>query len=76
MAQIKRIQAAELKASAAEREVQLLRVSLRQQKEKMEQVHEVLTLREQEHRYVSWNNFSLFVGLFKIFIYPAFSQAS
>ncbi|XP_015280956.1 PREDICTED: leucine-rich repeat and coiled-coil domain-containing protein 1 [Gekko japonicus] len=48
--EMKQIQAAELKASAAEREVQLLRVSLRQQKEKMEQVHEVLTLREQEHR--------------------------
>ncbi|XP_054841622.1 leucine-rich repeat and coiled-coil domain-containing protein 1 isoform X2 [Eublepharis macularius] len=48
--EIKRIQTAELKASAAEREVQLLRVSVRQQKEKTEQVHEVLTLREQEHR--------------------------
>ncbi|XP_048363696.1 leucine-rich repeat and coiled-coil domain-containing protein 1 isoform X3 [Sphaerodactylus townsendi] len=48
--EIKRIQAAELKASAADREVQLLRISLRQQKEKTEQVHEVLTLREQEHR--------------------------
>nr|XP_056710012.1 leucine-rich repeat and coiled-coil domain-containing protein 1 [Euleptes europaea] len=48
--EIKRIQAAELRASAAEREVQLLRISLRQQKEKTEQVHEVLTLREQEHR--------------------------
>ncbi|XP_060099536.1 leucine-rich repeat and coiled-coil domain-containing protein 1 isoform X2 [Heteronotia binoei] len=48
--EMKRIQAAELKASAAEREVQLLRVSLRQQKEKMEQLHEVLALREQEHR--------------------------
>ncbi|XP_077208120.1 leucine-rich repeat and coiled-coil domain-containing protein 1 isoform X3 [Paroedura picta] len=48
--EMKRIQAAQLKASAAEREVQLLRISLQQQKEKMEQVHEVLTLREQEHR--------------------------
>ncbi|KAH0617601.1 hypothetical protein JD844_016022 [Phrynosoma platyrhinos] len=47
---MKQIQAAELKATAAEREVQLLRVSLRQQKEKMEQVHELLMLREQEHR--------------------------
>ncbi|XP_062986965.1 leucine-rich repeat and coiled-coil domain-containing protein 1 isoform X2 [Elgaria multicarinata webbii] len=46
----KRIQAAELKATAAEREVQLLRISLQQQKEKMEQVHELLMLREQEHR--------------------------
>uniref|UniRef100_A0A8C8RMG6 Leucine-rich repeat and coiled-coil domain-containing protein 1 n=1 Tax=Pelusios castaneus TaxID=367368 RepID=A0A8C8RMG6_9SAUR len=47
---MKRIQEAELKASAAEREVQLLRVSLRQQKEKVQQLHELLTLREQEHR--------------------------
>nr|XP_020663762.1 leucine-rich repeat and coiled-coil domain-containing protein 1 [Pogona vitticeps] len=47
---MKQIQAAELKASAAEREVQLLRISLRQQKQKMEQVHELLTLREREHR--------------------------
>uniref|UniRef100_A0ABM5GC05 Leucine-rich repeat and coiled-coil domain-containing protein 1 isoform X1 n=1 Tax=Pogona vitticeps TaxID=103695 RepID=A0ABM5GC05_9SAUR len=48
--EMKQIQAAELKASAAEREVQLLRISLRQQKQKMEQVHELLTLREREHR--------------------------
>ncbi|XP_042321457.1 leucine-rich repeat and coiled-coil domain-containing protein 1 isoform X3 [Sceloporus undulatus] len=48
--EMKHIQAAELKATAAEREVQLLRVSLRQQKEKTEQVHELLMLREQEHR--------------------------
>lgn len=53
---MKRIQAAELKASASEREVQLLRVSLRQQKDKMEQVHELLMLRDQEHRYVPFNN--------------------
>lgn len=49
---MKQIQAAELKASAAEREVQLLRISLRQQKEKIEQVHELFMLREQEHRYI------------------------
>ncbi|XP_026546982.1 leucine-rich repeat and coiled-coil domain-containing protein 1 isoform X1 [Notechis scutatus] len=48
--EVKRIQTAELKASAAEREVQLLRICLQQQKEKVEQVHELLTLREQEHR--------------------------
>ncbi|KAJ7338962.1 hypothetical protein JRQ81_012864 [Phrynocephalus forsythii] len=48
--EMKQIQAAERKASAAEREVQLLRISLRQQKEKMEQVHELLTLKEREHR--------------------------
>ncbi|XP_063155511.1 leucine-rich repeat and coiled-coil domain-containing protein 1 [Candoia aspera] len=48
--EMKRIQNAELKASAAEREVQLLRISLQQQKEKVEQVHELLMLREREHR--------------------------
>lgn len=53
---MKRIQTAELKASAAEREVQLLRISLQQQKEKVEQVHELLMLREQEHRYMFPNN--------------------
>nr|XP_048697057.1 leucine-rich repeat and coiled-coil domain-containing protein 1 isoform X2 [Caretta caretta] len=47
---MKRIQEAELKASATEREVQLLRVSLRQQKEKVQQLHELLLLKEQEHR--------------------------
>uniref|UniRef100_A0A8C0GXP8 Leucine-rich repeat and coiled-coil domain-containing protein 1 n=1 Tax=Chelonoidis abingdonii TaxID=106734 RepID=A0A8C0GXP8_CHEAB len=45
-----RIQEAELKASATEREVQLLKVSLRQQKEKVHQLHELLMLKEQEHR--------------------------
>uniref|UniRef100_A0A8C3XNI0 Leucine-rich repeat and coiled-coil domain-containing protein 1 n=1 Tax=Chelydra serpentina TaxID=8475 RepID=A0A8C3XNI0_CHESE len=44
------IQEAERKASATEREVQLLRVSLRQQKEKVQQLHELLMLKEQEHR--------------------------
>ncbi|XP_053100446.1 leucine-rich repeat and coiled-coil domain-containing protein 1 isoform X2 [Hemicordylus capensis] len=48
--EMKQLRAAELKASAAEREVQLLQISLRQQKEKVEQVHEMLVLREQEHR--------------------------
>uniref|UniRef100_A0A8D0HBT2 Leucine-rich repeat and coiled-coil domain-containing protein 1 n=1 Tax=Sphenodon punctatus TaxID=8508 RepID=A0A8D0HBT2_SPHPU len=48
--EMKRVQDAELKASAAEREVQLLRISVRQQKEKIQQVHELLMLREQEHR--------------------------
>ncbi|XP_044862072.1 leucine-rich repeat and coiled-coil domain-containing protein 1 isoform X2 [Mauremys mutica] len=47
---MKQIQEAELKASATEREVQLLRVSLRQQKEKVHQLHELLMLKEQEHR--------------------------
>ncbi|XP_019405453.1 PREDICTED: leucine-rich repeat and coiled-coil domain-containing protein 1 isoform X1 [Crocodylus porosus] len=48
--EMKRIQEIELKASANEREVQLLRIALRQQKEKVQQSHELLSLREQEHR--------------------------
>ncbi|XP_008106637.1 leucine-rich repeat and coiled-coil domain-containing protein 1 isoform X2 [Anolis carolinensis] len=48
--EMKQIQAADLKATAAEREVQLLRISLRQQKEKTQQAHELHMLREQEHR--------------------------
>ncbi|XP_059719010.1 leucine-rich repeat and coiled-coil domain-containing protein 1 [Haemorhous mexicanus] len=49
-AEIKQVQEAELKASANEREVQLLRISVRQQKEKVKQLHELLVLREQEQR--------------------------
>ncbi|XP_057282176.1 leucine-rich repeat and coiled-coil domain-containing protein 1 isoform X1 [Pezoporus wallicus] len=48
--EMKRVQEAELKASANEREVQLLRISFRQQKEKVKQLHELLILREQEQR--------------------------
>ncbi|NXX50425.1 LRCC1 protein, partial [Tricholaema leucomelas] len=48
--EIKQVQEAELKASANEREVQLLRISLRQQREKVKQLHELLILREQEQR--------------------------
>ncbi|NWI11937.1 LRCC1 protein, partial [Crypturellus soui] len=48
--EMKQVQEAELRASANEREVQLLRVSLRQQKEKVKQLHELLILREQEQR--------------------------
>lgn len=48
---MKQVQEAELKASANERELQLLRVSLRQQREKVKQLHELLILREQEQRY-------------------------
>uniref|UniRef100_A0A8B9NNB2 Leucine-rich repeat and coiled-coil domain-containing protein 1 n=1 Tax=Accipiter nisus TaxID=211598 RepID=A0A8B9NNB2_9AVES len=44
------VQEAELRASANEREVQLLRISFRQQKEKVKQLHELLILREQEQR--------------------------
>ncbi|NWX14202.1 LRCC1 protein, partial [Aegotheles bennettii] len=48
--EMKQVQEAELKASANEREVQLLRISFRQQKEKVKQLHELLVLREQEQR--------------------------
>ncbi|XP_006010308.1 leucine-rich repeat and coiled-coil domain-containing protein 1 isoform X2 [Latimeria chalumnae] len=48
--EMKRIQDAELKSSAAQREVELLRVSVRQQKEKVQQLHEILTSKEQQHR--------------------------
>ncbi|XP_041320364.1 leucine-rich repeat and coiled-coil domain-containing protein 1 [Pyrgilauda ruficollis] len=49
-AEMKQVQEAELKASANEREVHLLRISVRQQKEKVKQLHELLVLREQEQR--------------------------
>ncbi|NXR81172.1 LRCC1 protein, partial [Pycnonotus jocosus] len=48
--EMKQVQEAELKASANEREVQLLRICVRQQKEKVKQLHELLVLREQEQR--------------------------
>ncbi|XP_075599907.1 leucine-rich repeat and coiled-coil domain-containing protein 1 isoform X2 [Balearica regulorum gibbericeps] len=48
--EMKQVKEAELKASANEREVQLLRISFRQQKEKVKQLHELLILREQEQR--------------------------
>ncbi|NXI12382.1 LRCC1 protein, partial [Irena cyanogastra] len=48
--EMKQLQEAELKASANEREIQLLRISVRQQKEKVKQLHELLVLREQEQR--------------------------
>ncbi|NXC90160.1 LRCC1 protein, partial [Cercotrichas coryphoeus] len=49
-AEMKQVQEAELKASANAREVQLLRISVRQQKEKVKHLHELLVLREQEQR--------------------------
>ncbi|XP_028919050.1 leucine-rich repeat and coiled-coil domain-containing protein 1 isoform X2 [Ornithorhynchus anatinus] len=48
--EMKRVQELELKTSATERELQILRVSLRQQKEKVQQLHEILALKEQQHR--------------------------
>ncbi|EDL05144.1 leucine rich repeat and coiled-coil domain containing 1, isoform CRA_c, partial [Mus musculus] len=49
-AQIRLIQEVELKASAADREINLLRTSLHQEKQQVQQLHELLALKEQEHR--------------------------
>ncbi|XP_021571803.1 leucine-rich repeat and coiled-coil domain-containing protein 1 isoform X2 [Carlito syrichta] len=49
-AQIRLIQEVELKASAADREINLLRTSLCQEKEQVQQLHELLALKEEEHR--------------------------
>ncbi|KAM4688920.1 leucine-rich repeat and coiled-coil domain-containing protein 1 [Discoglossus pictus] len=48
--EMKQIQEAERKASASQREVELLRVSVRQQKDKVQQLHELLASREQTQR--------------------------
>ncbi|XP_072007718.1 leucine-rich repeat and coiled-coil domain-containing protein 1 isoform X1 [Engystomops pustulosus] len=48
--EMKHVQEAERKASASQRENELLRASVRQHKEKIQQLHELLTSREQEHR--------------------------
>ncbi|KAK6492309.1 leucine-rich repeat and coiled-coil domain-containing protein 1 [Huso huso] len=49
-AEMKRIQEMELKVAASQREVEIVRVSLRQQKDKVRQLHELLASREQVHR--------------------------
>ncbi|XP_052036776.1 leucine-rich repeat and coiled-coil domain-containing protein 1 isoform X2 [Apodemus sylvaticus] len=49
-AQIRLIQEVELKASAADREINLLRTSLHQEKQQVQQLHELLALKEKEHR--------------------------
>ncbi|KAM6214375.1 leucine-rich repeat and coiled-coil domain-containing protein 1 isoform 1-T1 [Rhynchocyon petersi] len=49
-AQRRLIQEVQLKASAADREINLLRASLHQEKEKLQQLHELFALKEQEHR--------------------------
>ncbi|XP_039109413.1 leucine-rich repeat and coiled-coil domain-containing protein 1 isoform X1 [Hyaena hyaena] len=49
-AQIRLIQEVELKAAAADRDISLLRTSLHQEKEQVQQLHELLALKEQEHR--------------------------
>ncbi|XP_063306419.1 leucine-rich repeat and coiled-coil domain-containing protein 1 [Pelobates fuscus] len=48
--EMKHIQEVERKASASQREVDLLRVSVRKQKDKVQQLHELLTAREEAHR--------------------------
>ncbi|XP_059528301.1 leucine-rich repeat and coiled-coil domain-containing protein 1 isoform X8 [Myotis daubentonii] len=50
MAQMRLIEEVELKAAAADREINLLRTSLQQEKEQVQQLHELLALKEQEHR--------------------------
>uniref|UniRef100_A0A8C0WH17 Leucine-rich repeat and coiled-coil domain-containing protein 1 n=1 Tax=Castor canadensis TaxID=51338 RepID=A0A8C0WH17_CASCN len=50
LAQMRLIQEAELKASAADREISLLQTSLHQEKEQVQQLHQLLALKEQEHR--------------------------
>ncbi|XP_023373821.1 leucine-rich repeat and coiled-coil domain-containing protein 1 isoform X2 [Otolemur garnettii] len=49
-AQIRLIQEVELKASAADREINLLRTSLHQEKDQVQQLHELIAVKEQEHR--------------------------
>ncbi|XP_058524751.1 leucine-rich repeat and coiled-coil domain-containing protein 1 isoform X2 [Ochotona princeps] len=49
-AQMRLLQEVELKAAAADREINLLRTSLHQEKEQVQQLHELLALRQQEHR--------------------------
>ncbi|XP_069931933.1 leucine-rich repeat and coiled-coil domain-containing protein 1 isoform X2 [Oryctolagus cuniculus] len=44
------LQEVELKAAAADREINLLRTSLHQEKEQVQQLHELLALKHQEHR--------------------------
>lgn len=50
--QMRLIQEVELKASAADREINLLRTSLHQEKEQVQQLHELLALKEEEHRWM------------------------
>ncbi|KAK2502760.1 hypothetical protein MC885_001940 [Smutsia gigantea] len=49
-AQMQLIQEVELKAAAADAEINLLKTSLHQEKEQVQQLHELLALKEQEHR--------------------------
>ncbi|XP_045705431.1 leucine-rich repeat and coiled-coil domain-containing protein 1 isoform X2 [Phyllostomus hastatus] len=49
-AQMRLVEEVELKAAAADQEISLLRTSLHQEKEQVQQLHELLALKEQEHR--------------------------
>ncbi|KAG8520398.1 Leucine-rich repeat and coiled-coil domain-containing protein 1, partial [Galemys pyrenaicus] len=49
-AQMRLIQEVELKAAAADREISLLRTSLHNEKEQVQQLRELLAMKEQEHR--------------------------
>ncbi|XP_036119920.1 leucine-rich repeat and coiled-coil domain-containing protein 1 isoform X3 [Molossus molossus] len=49
-AQMRLIEEVELKAAAADQEINLLRTSLHQEKEQVQQLHDLLALKEQEHR--------------------------
>ncbi|XP_049637973.1 leucine-rich repeat and coiled-coil domain-containing protein 1 [Suncus etruscus] len=49
-AQMRLIQEVELKAAAADREINLLRSSLHQEKDQVQQLHDLIALKEQEHR--------------------------
>ncbi|XP_063780105.1 leucine-rich repeat and coiled-coil domain-containing protein 1 isoform X2 [Pseudophryne corroboree] len=48
--EMKQMQEADRKVSASQREIELLRASVRQHKDKIQQLHDLLTSREQEHR--------------------------
>ncbi|XP_072267083.1 leucine-rich repeat and coiled-coil domain-containing protein 1 isoform X3 [Pyxicephalus adspersus] len=48
--EMKHIQEADRKVTASQREIELLRGSMRQHKDKVQQLHELLTSREQAHR--------------------------
>lgn len=52
--QMRLIQEAELKAAAADREINFLRSSLHQEKGQVQELHELLALKEQEHRSVKY----------------------
>lgn len=61
--QVKRTQELENKASALKREVEILRASARQHKEKMQQLHELLASKEEMHRYTSTMSMIVFLVL-------------